>query len=90
MYKQTKESFEQFLEECRMLAQNIKLPLAPHIGCPWCNGSSYLETQQFGHMIGEDAWRGTQYFYWCDNCKESYTTTDSDALSLATLKLIED
>lgn len=93
MHKQTKESFEKFLEECRQEAKPLQdgesILLPGIIDCPWCKGSSYLEDEQYGHVIGKDAWRGTKYYYHCDNCKENYTTTESDTISLASLKLIE-
>jgi hypothetical protein len=89
MYKQTKESFERFLDECRMQAQNIKLPLAPHVDCPICGQPAHLDKEPTHHLVQEYAYKGIHYYYWCHGCKEGFTTNESNELTLATFKLVE-
>lgn len=89
-YKQTKESFEQFLAECRELAKDIKLPLPDKMGCPVCEGISFLRNDdELFHMIDQHRWKGTHWFYKCGKCLEEFTTNESDGISLASMQPVE-
>lgn len=88
-YKQTKESFDRFLEECRLLAQNIALPLVPYVDCPACGDRALLDWDETEHVVEGNVYKGTHHFYRCPNCKDEFTTNESDGLSLATFELIK-
>ena len=89
-YKQTKHSFEKYLEESRKLASKVKLPLVELITCPVCATEAPLTSaDDLSHSVDGKTWKGTHWFYRCPGCGEQFTTTESDTLSIASLKPVE-
>jgi hypothetical protein len=52
--------------------------------CPFCDrGDLYLTTEKFKHIPKDKPYtlKGDWYFYKCTECKEKFTTTESDTIS---------
>lgn len=84
----TKESFEAYLEACRADNKYGDRPPVETTACPICPGlEGTLRFAPLEHSVGEYTYTGTSWYYMCDNCGESWTTSESDGVSLASLKL---
>lgn len=87
--EQTKESFEKYLEDCRKANTWGKRPPEEEINCPFCEtGKARLHELPLEHWVVPHVWKGTIWGYDCLLCGESFTTTESDTVTLASLKLI--
>jgi uncharacterized protein with PIN domain len=87
MKPKTKESFEQFLATVKKQAEGITLPQSFN-SCPFCdNAIVLLKIENMTHAVPPYIWEGQWYVYRCESCGEGFTTSKSDTLSLATLKL---
>lgn len=88
--KQTKQTFEAFLRVNRELAKKIQQPIDAGMECPLCDkGVATLQDRPIEHVIDNYVWKGTQYFFQCQDCKEEFTTNEVDTLSLASFQLID-
>lgn len=87
--KQTKESFLTYLAKVRAEAGNQKRP-DDFLTCPTCCHQPLtpvdLVQQELTHVIHPYIWKGTFWVYKCPECKEGFTTTQSDTISIASLK----
>lgn len=88
-YIQTKASFEKYLARIRKDAERITWEQEPVISCPACPGDGKLTSEEHEHKVEDAVYKGTFWFYKCDKCGEEFTTTTSDTLTLASLKLVE-
>jgi hypothetical protein len=86
---QTKQSFETFLSQMQALADLTKNPLVERLACPVCEGIMFLCTAPMDYLIEGTAWTGTHSYYQCGKCKECFTTTNSDVISMASIKLVQ-
>lgn len=87
--EQTKESFEKYLEECRQENAYGDRPSKEEISCPMCPGlMAPLRCSPAVYWVIPYKWEGVDWHYVCDKCKESFITTESDTISLASFKLV--
>lgn len=83
---QTKESFDRYLEQCRAENKHGDRPPVESISCPLCPGlDATLRSVPWENVVEEVVYAGTHWYYLCDNCAESWTTSESDGVSLASL-----
>ena len=57
--------------------------------CPFCDkGEVYLTIEKFKHIPKDKPYslEGDWYIYKCTECKEGFTTTESDTISQKNLK----
>ena len=90
--EQTKESFEAYLERCREENKWGDRPPVETIACPNCTGrvvapGMKLVSEPWEWPVGVHVFAGTLWKYHCNYCGKSYSTPESDSVSLASLKL---
>lgn len=50
--------------------------------CPYCDGKAVLTKENRGLTYRKDSFDVVEHFYKCNNCKEEFTTTETDAISI--------
>lgn len=60
------------------------MSLPEELDCPFCDGTSKLHNKNQPYVFKGVKRNGVLYFYKCEECDESFTTTESDTLSLST------
>jgi hypothetical protein len=67
--------------------KRISEELATFRMCPFCPGRELEVITEFRSFIARNClYKGYQYIYKCKTCKEGFTTTLSDDISLANFK----
>jgi hypothetical protein len=84
----SKKSFESYLIKCKEEAKQFTVADLPATyACPFCpKGKSELKQEKKHHVAGNNVYEGIFFVYKCTSCGEGFTTTISDAISLATFK----
>lgn len=56
--------------------------------CPFCNQSNTVELvkEDREHIVKDKIYSGEFILYRCSNCKEGFTTTETDTFSINNLK----
>lgn len=52
------------------------------IECPYCDGTAVLQKQPKELGYRKDIFKVVEHFYRCEKCKEEFTTTESDTITL--------
>ena len=60
--------------------------LPKELDCAFCDGIAKLKTKDIILYVKGIAKQSTQYYYQCDKCNESFTTTESDELTINNIK----
>lgn len=55
------------------------------IECPWCNGQADLQKEARELTYRNEVVKIVAHFYQCERCREEFTTTETDSISLAHL-----
>lgn len=59
--------------------------MSPHIECPYCDGQAHLEREARELMYRKESFRVFAHYYKCEQCLETFTSTESDTISLTQL-----
>jgi DNA-directed RNA polymerase subunit RPC12/RpoP len=81
-----KESFEKYLERLRKEVGDQTEP-TEILDCPFCGGIPVLKKETLTHIVPPHIWEGVFWVYQCSQCSKRFTTTQSDTISIATLKV---
>lgn len=93
IHKQTKESFERYLENVRSEWQtkygSRNRPEQRRVFCAACENDKplRLRREKLDKTIGPHTWQGVFFVYQCPKCGERFTTTETVAISMASMKL---
>ena len=52
------------------------------IECPYCEGQATLQKQSKELMYRKELYKVIEHFYKCNNCKEEFTTTETDTITI--------
>jgi putative zinc finger/helix-turn-helix YgiT family protein len=52
------------------------------MNCPFCTGQAYLHKEPKEFTFRKETFKIVSHFYACESCKEQFTTTESDTISL--------
>ena len=85
----TPGKFEGYVKKVKKEAVGMSVKNLPkrYEDCPFCGkGKPELTIEKLSHAVPPKLYEGEFYVYKCNKCKERFTTTESDTLSIASLK----
>jgi putative zinc finger/helix-turn-helix YgiT family protein len=53
------------------------------LNCPFCNGTASLHKEARAFTYRKESFQTVSHYYACNKCKEEFTTTESDTISMA-------